>query len=150
LLETPFNEASPAISPDGRWLAYRSDESGIAEIYVRPLSRSGGGPGGRWLVSTGGGNFPHWSRGGRDLLFLTPEWRVMAASYTVQGDTFAAGKPRVWADVRVRPFAYYDIAPDGKRLAAMVDDHDAVKLPTSLTVLVNFGDELQRKAPANK
>lgn len=74
----------------------------------------------------------------------------MAASYTVQGDTFTAGKPRVWADVRVRPFAYYDIAPDGTRLAAMVQDEDAGKLPTSLTVLVNFGDELRRKAQANK
>ena len=64
-LGTFFLEFFPAFSPDGRWLAYRSNESGTFEVYVRPFP----GPGGRWQVSTGGGGFPLWSRDGRELLF---------------------------------------------------------------------------------
>jgi len=73
----------------------------------------------------------------------------MAASISGKGDTLAAGKPRVWSESRIRIFGYYDIAPDGKRLAAMVEDEEAGKLPTSLTVLVNFAEELRRKVPLN-
>lgn len=73
----------------------------------------------------------------------------MAASITGKGDTFAAGKRRVWSEARIRNYRYYDIAPDGKRLSAMVEDEEAGKLPTSLTVLVNFEDELRRRAPLN-
>jgi serine/threonine-protein kinase len=150
-LGTPFNEFAAAFSPDGRWLAYHSNESGTQEVYARPFSLPGGGTGGRWQVSTGGGRIPLWSRNGRELLFVAPDRRVMAAGYTAQGDTFVAAKPRVWTEARVRGFGgfpAYDIAPDGKRLAAMVADEKAAeKLPTNLTVLVNFGDELRRKAP---
>jgi serine/threonine protein kinase/WD40 repeat protein len=146
-LGTPFNEERAAFSPDGRWLAYESDESGRMEIFVRPFSISGKGLGERRQVSTGGGRFANWSRDGRELLFLGSDWKVMAASISGKGDTLAAGKPRVWSESRIRIFGYYDIAPDGKRLAAMVEDEEAGKLPTSLTFLVNFADELRRKAP---
>ena len=77
----------------------------------------------------------------------------MASGYTAKGDTFLAGKPRVWTEARLRAFggsSNYDIAPDGKRLAAMVADEDAAKLPTSLTILLHFGDELRRKAPGGQ
>jgi serine/threonine-protein kinase len=147
-LGTPFDETRPAFSPDGRWLAYGSVESGKDEVYVRPFSTSGEGQGGKWQVSTGGGRVPHWSRDGRELLFLGLDGRVMAASITAKGDTFAAEKPRVWSEARIRNYGYYDIAPDGKRLAGMVEDEEASKLPSSLTVLVNFADELRRKSPA--
>ena len=77
----------------------------------------------------------------------------MAAGYAAKGDTFLAGKPRVWTEARLRfvgVYVNYDMAPDGKRLAAFVaDDAEAEKLPTSLTFLLNFGDERRRKAPAN-
>jgi Tol biopolymer transport system component len=148
-LGTPFLEVLPAFSPDGRWLAYQSNESGTFEVYVRPFP----GPGGRWQISTGGGLFPVWSREGRELLFETIDQRVMAVSYTAQGDSFAAGKPQVWTEVRLRSLttpSNYDLAPDGKRLAAMVaDDGNADKPPTHLTFLLNFFDELRRKAPSS-
>jgi serine/threonine-protein kinase len=149
-LGTPFNEINPAFSPDGRWLAYGSNESGTWEVYVRPFP----GPGGRWQVSTGRGDWPVWPRDGRELLFKTLDQRVMAAGYTAKAESFVAAKPRVWTETRLRNlgfFSNYDLAPDGKRLAAIVaGDAEVEKLPTHLTFLLNFGDELRRKAPAGK
>jgi eukaryotic-like serine/threonine-protein kinase len=154
-LGSPFDEFNPMISPDGRWLAYASNESGTNEVYVRPFP----GPGGRWQVSTGGGLVSRWSRGGRELLIETLDGRVMAfsyvASHTAGGGTFAAGKPRPWTESRLRNpgggASNYDLAPDGKRLAAIVaDDASGEKPPTHLTFLLNFFDELRRKAPVDK
>jgi len=89
-LGTLAGEFFPAFSPDGRWLAYESNEGGSLQVYVRPFP----GPGGRWLI--GLGMFPLWSRDGHDLLFETEDGRVMAVSYTAHGDSFAPGNPREW------------------------------------------------------
>ena len=71
---------------------------------------------------------PLWSRDGRELLFHGLDGRLMAAGYTATGDSFAVGKPRVGTEARIR--SYYDIAPDGKRLAAIIDDEaSSEKLP---------------------
>jgi serine/threonine-protein kinase len=150
-LGTPFVEAYPAFSPDGRWLAYMSLESTTAEIFVRPFP----GPGGRWQISTGGGSFPAWSRDGRELLFRGPDQRVMSVSYTAKGDSFIAGKPHLWSEVQVMTFgtlSTWDLAPDGKRMAVFLTDaaDEKQKPPTHLTFLLNFFDELQRRAPAGK
>ncbi len=147
-LGTPFTEASPAFSPDGRWIAYSSNESGIFEVYVRPFP----GPGGRWQISTGGGIFPVWSRRGHEMFFeTTNRAHVMAVSYSATGGTFTAAKPRPWAaGVQLLGVseANFDIAPDGKRIAAFVaSEANEEKLPTHLTFLLNFYDELKRKAP---
>ena len=146
-LETPFAERSPQFSPDGRWLAYASNESGILEVYVRLFP----GPGGVAQISNGGGRLPLWSRASRELLFQTADSQVMAVSYTVNGDSFAAGKPRLWTNVRLRSGSFMpnsDLARDGKRLAAMVAGDERGEKPlTHLTFLLNFADELRRKAP---
>src|SRR5262249_10547764 len=102
----------PKFSPDGRWIAYRSTESGSNEIYVRPFPSSAGG---KWLVSTGGGLFAFWSNNGRELFYETTDYRIMVVEYTVQGDSFAAGKPRLWSGKQI----FYpggqnmDLAPNG-------------------------------------
>ncbi len=77
----------------------------------------------------------------------------MAASYSVKGDQFIAGKPRLWTETRVAAggiYSNYDLSPDGKRLAATVGIANDQKPPTHLTFLLNFFDELRRRAPAGK
>jgi eukaryotic-like serine/threonine-protein kinase len=146
-LETPFDERYPAFSPDGHWLAYQSNETKIREIYVRPFP----GPGGKWQISTSGGILPVWSRAGHELLFESLDGHVMAVSYTTNRDSFAASKPRLWSEARLVNINFltnYDLAPDGRRLAALVDKASTEKPPTHLTVLLNFSDELRRRTPA--
>jgi eukaryotic-like serine/threonine-protein kinase len=148
---TPFTEGGPASSPDGRWLAYQSNESGTYEVDVRPFP----GPGGRWQVSTVGGDFPLWSKAGNEFLFQNMDQRVMAVSYSVNGDSFVPGKPRVWSEVRLRnlrTISTYDLAPGGKRIAALLaDDATSDQKPsTQLTFMLNFFDEVRRRVPKGK
>ncbi|MEK7409497.1 MAG: hypothetical protein AAB225_30905, partial [Acidobacteriota bacterium] len=137
-LRTPFSERYPAFSPDGRWLAYESDESGAHEVYVRPFPAGGG----KWQVSTGGGVMPVWSPNGRELFYRAPDSRIMVAGYAAKGDTFAPGRPRPWSEKRLaattilRDFA---LAPDGKRFAVLLQGDGAdQKLPHHVTFLENF------------
>jgi serine/threonine-protein kinase len=152
-LESPFVDLEPAISPDGHWLAYASNESGTPQVYVRPFP----GPGGKWQISTGSGHFPVWSRSSHELFFeKLGDVGVMAAAFTFkrspQGETFSASTPRIWSTVPLIDsdnYPNYDVAPDGKRIVAILAPEDAVsqKPLTHLTFLLNFFDELQRKAP---
>ena len=70
-LRTPFDETEPAFSPDGRWIAYASNESGRYEVYVRPFPGGAPSGSGKWQISTGGGFHPIWSRDGRELFYET-------------------------------------------------------------------------------
>ncbi len=91
LLQTPFGEQNPEVSPDGRWLAYSSDESGSDEIYVRPFPDIDAG--GRWQVSTGGGVQPLWARSGQELFYRNGE-AVIAVSIDTD-PSFTQGNPEV-------------------------------------------------------
>jgi len=148
-LSGPFTEQEPSFSPDGQWLAYESNESGPFEIYVRPFP----GPGGKWPISTGGGTNAVWSRARHELLYLAPDGRIMAVTYTATADAFQAEKPRVWSETRVqrRPIigASFDLHPDGERVA-MAPITAATAGPTHVTLLFNFFDELRRIAPVTK
>jgi serine/threonine-protein kinase len=141
---------APAFSPDGRWVAYCSLESGQLEIYVRPFHS----PGGKVAISTGGGKFPVWSRNGRELFFLDfHSNKIMVTTYKATGNSFVAGEPRVWSDKQLLDlgeFRSYDIAPDGRRFAVVLyADGTAEQNPaTNLTFLQNFFDELRRRVPA--
>ena len=142
-LQTTFAIFSAKFSPDGRWLAYFSEETGTREVYVRPFP----GPGGKTQISTGGGQHPIWSRNGRELFFLAPDRRVMVADCTAKGDSFVAGKPRVWSETRLldRPYEIFDVAPDGKRFAVVLYADGTSEPMTQLTVLLNFFDDLRRR-----
>jgi serine/threonine-protein kinase len=142
----------PTFSPDGHWLAYSSPETGTPEVYVRPFPASGG----KWLVSTGGGQFPIWSRSGHELFFLGPDRRIRVADYTTVGDTFVPGKPRVWSQQQILfnrgggPSPPYALEPDGKRAAVILypDGTAEEHRDVHLTFLLNFFDELRRRALA--
>jgi Tol biopolymer transport system component/predicted Ser/Thr protein kinase len=147
-LQTPAAERDPSFSPDGRWLAYSSDESGTNQVYVRAFPDKGGG----WQISSGGGAMPIFARNGKDLFFYDVSAdRIMVAGYSAKGDAFVAEKPRVWSNhslaltVNGGVAAQYDISSDGKRIAAAY----ASAQPDSghVIFLENFVDELQRKIP---
>ena len=152
LLRTPFGERSPAISPDGRWIAYQSNESGVFEIYVRPFSERGAAKGGKWQVSSGGGLYPMWSRNGRELFYETDSQQIMAAEYTAQGESFSPGKTRLWSKTRILPMTepVLDLAPDGQRIVAAPGREGGGDGPASVHVnfLLNFFDEVRRRVPA--
>jgi eukaryotic-like serine/threonine-protein kinase len=151
-LEASFNELYPSFSPDGRWLAYASDESGTYQVYVRAFPDKGV----KWQISGSGGLFPEWSRNGRELFFRTEDNRMtMVATYTAKGDTFTADRPRVWLEKLLASTGLnrnYDLAPDGKRIAALmpVDATEAQTAQNHVIYLQNFFDELRRRVPAGK
>jgi serine/threonine protein kinase len=86
---TTFDEQNGQFSPDGRWVAYQTNESGDFQIVVQPFPE----PSGKWQVSTGGGIDPRWSANGKELYFLAPDGKLMAASINAQGSTFDAASP---------------------------------------------------------
>ena len=87
--KTPFDELNGQFSPDGRWVAYEASESGRFEIVVQPFPMASG----KCQVSTGGGTQPRWRADGKELYFIAPDGKLMAASVTASGATFAAGTP---------------------------------------------------------
>ncbi len=125
LVATPGDDLYPAISPDGKWLAYMSNETGRYEVYVRPFPDGTG----RWQVSVEGGGFPRWTRNGRELVFRTGDlddgsglaprrgtWS--AVDVTADGDSIRAGKPRevlAGSFAALFPFASFDVARDEER-----------------------------------
>ena len=155
LLKSGANDSLPSFSPDGRWLAYTSAEAGATEVFVRAFPQPASGSGGRWQISTNGGDLPVWSRSGHDLFYQSGD-QIMAASYAVTRDTFVPGKPRLWVPTRVaslRPNSYaWDLAPDGKRVVLLtpVDSSDGGKQEHEVVFLQNFFDELRRRVPLGK
>jgi serine/threonine-protein kinase len=150
-LGTPSNELVPMFSPDGRWIADRSNESGNSEIYVRPFPA---GRGGKWQISTGGGLYPIWSNNGRELFYETADNRIMVMDYTVNGDSFVPGKPRLWSEKQIfyPSSSNLALAPDGKRFAVfpMPEGAGPEKGSVHVTFVLNFFDELLRKVPTGK
>lgn len=145
-LNGPFNEWQAAFSPNGRWLAYSSNESGRDEVYVRPFP----GPGGQWQISAEGGSSPTWSRNGRELFYETLDQRLMVASYAEQGGSFHADKPRLWGETRLpdlQELRTFDLHPDGQRFAVLQDVAEAGEKRDKVVLFQNFFDELRRLAP---
>lgn len=140
------HEVIPRFSPDSHWVAYRSDESGSNEIYVRPFPASGGG---KWQISHGGGLYAVWSKNGRELFYETLDNRIMVVDYSVDGAAFVPGKARVWSNKQLffAGTSNLDLAPDGKRFAVLAVPDGEEKGSAHVTMLLNFFDEVKRKIP---
>jgi serine/threonine-protein kinase len=146
-LKSDFADLNAVFSPDGRWLAYQSNESGKYEVYVRAFPPPASGQGGKWQVSNNGGTSPRWSRAGRELVYQAGE-QILTASYSVKGDSFVAEKPRVW--IAKLNATEWDLAPDGKRVLALtevVNPGEGLKQEHEVVFLENFFDELRRRVP---
>ena len=153
-LKTPSREVWGAFSPDGRWVAYQSNESGRPEIYVRPFvppaaaSTAAGAAGGQWQVSTAGGIMPLWRPDGKELYYLNPAGAMMAAHVIATGSTLEPGAPVVLFPTRIygggvdaQQGRQYDVAPDGRFLInSVVDDVSA-----PITLLQNWNPEAKQQ-----
>jgi dipeptidyl aminopeptidase/acylaminoacyl peptidase len=146
VVRTPATENSPRLSPDGRWVAYTSNESGSVEVFVQGFPE----PGGRTLISTSGGVEPVWSRDGRELFYLDGD--AMMAVEVKTSPTFAAGAPRMLFEGRYvlspTSIAGYDVSADGQRFLRVQPMHP--DLPTNqIQVVLNWFEELRSVAPGN-
>ena len=114
-LVTEFQESEPAFSPDGRWISYDSNESGAWEVYVRPVTGSRG----KWQVSTGGGLWSQWARGGRGLYYWTPTGELMMVEVDTGQGSFRSSRPVVAVPAGFlnggTDVSYFDVSADGDR-----------------------------------
>jgi Tol biopolymer transport system component len=137
LLNTAFNDSQGQVSPDSKWIAFTSDESGgFNEVYVTSFPTAGN----RWRVSSNGGSFPRWSRDGKELFYRTLDGTLMVTPVRTDahGLQFGTSASLFRVPEPLGIFAYpYDVAPDGKRILAIVPSKVGGDSP-SLTVLVNW------------
>jgi serine/threonine-protein kinase len=153
LLQTPANERNGEISPDGRWIAYSSDESGRHEIYVRPHPNLEAR---RWQISVDGGAQPAFSRRGDEIFFLGRAGRMMVSQIRTSGE-FSASPPRTLLDPQyyaqesavnaIITARGYDISPDGRRFL-MIESAEAPVNAAGIVVVLNWTEELKRALPA--
>ncbi len=152
LVQTTFDELNGEISPNGRWIAYQSNESRQDEVYVRPFPDANSG---RWQISTDGGTRPLWARSGRELFYVGPDGAVMSAA--VEGEsTFRAGTPtRLFEGPYFMAAAQagrtYDVSPDGQRflMIKMAGASHETSTPTSIVVVEHWFEELKRLVATN-
>jgi Tol biopolymer transport system component len=138
-LQSTFNELGARFSPDGKWLAYFSLESGRPEVYVVRFP----GLGGKWQVSTAGGNWPRWRRDGKEIFYLSPDNKVMAAEVRASSSSFEIGA--VQPLFETRPFrsggAAFDVSADGQRF---IVDYAQEQPTAAITLVVNWTAEVKK------
>jgi serine/threonine-protein kinase len=143
LVTSPASEFHPSLSPNGRWLAYASNESGAFEVYVRPFPETAAA---KWQVSTAGGSDPVWSSTGRELLYLNGKGEMVSAEISAAA-TFSVGKQRVLFSAtqfsRIGPVPSFSLSPDDKRFL-MVREGEATQ-QSELVVAENWMEGLRGK-----
>jgi len=138
----------PSFSPDGRWLAYSSEESGVLQVYVAPYP----GGAGKWQVSTDGGMEPHWSHSGHEL-FYASRAALMAVPYSVEKDSFQPGKPQAvfQGSFEMRlPLGSYDVTPDGSQFVVFQFSGGKESAVAQPTVVLHWLDEARRIVAAGQ
>ena len=143
LVAGPASEIHPAVSPDGRWLAYASDESGTAEIYVRPFPDAASA---RWQISTAGGIAPVWSHSGKELFYRSNQDAIMTVAVH-PGSTFSFDPPkRLFSTAQyigIGPVPSFDVSPDDKRFLLLRET--ASNERNELIVVQNWTEEMRQR-----
>jgi eukaryotic-like serine/threonine-protein kinase len=129
-LVSPFDKLDPTFSPDGRWLAYTSEESGRDEIYIAPFPAGNG----KWEVSTNGGGQPRWGRDGKELFYLAADLKIMAVDILEKGDSIVIGSPKVLFQTNPPPLSFrpFDVAADGRKFVVTTETIQASTVPITL------------------
>jgi serine/threonine-protein kinase len=152
LVRTPFDEAHAVLSPDGRWLAYHSNESGVFEVYVRPFPDADTA---RWQVSTGGGLKPLWNPDGSELFYWDAAESALMAVPVATSPRFSAGTPARLFQGQYFQATHdrrtYDVAPGGQRFLMIKNDGppDESATPSQLVLVQNWLEELKARVPTN-
>jgi Tol biopolymer transport system component len=139
-LRAPFDQGNARFSPDDRWVAYESNDSGQSEVYVQafPEARD------KFPVSTGGGQFPEWSADGRELYYVSNDRMLMSVAVNANGSVMEASRPRELFPVPTTVAgAPYEAARDGRRFLTSL----AVKNSLPLNVIVNWPALVKRPSP---
>ena len=134
-LQTPFAEQMARFSPDGKWVAYVSDESTRQEVYVQSFPPSGG----KWQVSTNGGSTPRWRRDGQELFYLASDSRIMSVDVKAGAAGFEVSSPKVLFEAPVDTPSgtnRYDVSPDGQRFLVNAPAENTSS--ASMTVVINW------------
>jgi Tol biopolymer transport system component len=142
-LETQFGEREARFSPNGRWIAYTSDETGTRDVYVQsfPIGR------GKWQISRGGGGPPKWSGDGREIFYVSGD-KLMSVEVKMQGDTLEMATPQPLFEIRGAPLpgalggAAFDASADGQKFLIGISVQEATFTP--ITVVLNWTADLRR------
>ena len=144
-LRTRFNESWGRFSPDSppRWVAYQSDVTGRYEVYIQAFPE----PRGKFQISTGGGQYPQWGAGGRELFYVSPDYKLMVVSLKLGTDSVEPANPRELFPLPAldNGFSPYDTSPDGQRFVVRATPEQAAQ---PLTVIVNWPALLKKGTPA--
>jgi dipeptidyl aminopeptidase/acylaminoacyl peptidase len=140
-LSTPFREGRGQFSPDGKWVAYTSDETGRNEVYVQSFPAGGS----KWQISSKGGDWVRWRKDTKEIFYVAPDRKVMSVATQTLSGSLEFGTPRALFTI---PLALatsgdtytYDVTPDGQRFLASVPTADAESPP--MTVILNWQTEL--------
>jgi Tol biopolymer transport system component len=142
-LATEFSEAEGAFSPDGRWVAYQSEDSARSEVFVRPFPPRGG----KWQISVDGGTHPRWSKSGKELFFRNGN-SVMVVEVDITGDALRAATPvKLFegpfqqATIGGSTYADWDVSPDGQSFV-LLRGENRLAVPDHVVIVLNWFDEL--------
>jgi eukaryotic-like serine/threonine-protein kinase len=141
------------VSPDGKWLAYRSDVSGSYEIYIQPFTAAEGTAGAeRWRISTNGGYYPRFRRDSREIFYVAQDGQLTSVALTPKGSTLEYGSPTALFRPRMmprgaQPWYEYDVSADGQRFLVGTVVEGPGTPPPSAVVVLNWTEELKGKAP---
>lgn len=139
-MQSQFDASAPALSPDGKWLAYVSNESGRSEVYVVPFGHGSG----KWQISADGGLWPRWRQDGKEIFFAALDFKMMAAEIVETDATLSIGKvlPLFQMNPVLGAGIAYDVTPDGKKF--IVNSGTAQESTEPLTLVVNWTSLLKK------